>query len=195
MPRFQHCVAAVAMALGSASVAQATEIVDFDEFTERVEAADSLVSGPLAFSSDSGYLGVELTAPAGRADNGTPYLVDARGTLSVARSDGQAFRLEGFDIGQSWFTTQPTAAITVTYDLAGGGSTSQTLVLTREFQRLSPGLGVTALHFALDLPSLDGGYVALDNLAISAVPEPATWAGFALGLALLGGAARRRRPS
>lgn len=193
MPRFQHCVAAVSVALAGA--AQATEIVDFDEFGERVEAVASLVSGPLVFSSDSGYLGVELTAPNVGAFNGTPYLIDSRGTLSFARSDGQAFRLDGFDIGQSWFTTQPTAAITVTYDLAGGGSTSQTLALTRDFQRLTPGIGITALHFALDVPSLGGGYVALDNVAISAVPEPATWASFALGLALLGGAARRRRPS
>ncbi|WP_232504956.1 PEP-CTERM sorting domain-containing protein [Rubrivivax gelatinosus] len=186
-------MAAVSVALAGA--AQATEIVDFDEFGERVEAVASLVSGPLVFSSDSGYLGVELTAPNVGAFNGTPYLIDSRGTLSVARSDGQAFRLDGFDIGQSWFTTQPTAAITVTYDLAGGGSSSQTLALTRDFQRLTPGIGITALHFALDVPSLGGGYVALDNVAISAVPEPATWASFALGLALLGGAARRRRPS
>nr|WP_132647959.1 PEP-CTERM sorting domain-containing protein [Rubrivivax gelatinosus] len=49
------------------------------------------------------------------------------------------------------------------------------------------------MHFALDVPALGGGYVALDNLVISAVPEPATWAGFALGLVVLGGAARRRR--
>ncbi|MBK1687931.1 PEP-CTERM sorting domain-containing protein [Rubrivivax gelatinosus] len=180
-------------ALAGAGLAQAVETVDFDEFTERVEAVDSLVSGPLAFSSDSGYLGIELTAPNVGAFNGTPYLIDSRGTLSVARSDGQAFRLEGFDIGQSWFTNQPTAGITVTYDLAGGGSTSQALVLTRGFLRLEPGLGITAMHFALDVPALGGGYVALDNLVISAVPEPATWAGFALGLVVLGGAARRRR--
>jgi hypothetical protein len=193
VPTLQHCVAAAVLAAGLGSSARAAELVDFDEFDERFQGAASFVSGPLTFSSDSGYLGVEIVAPANGADNGTPYLVDARGSFGFARSDGQAFVLDSFDIGQSWFTSAPTASVTVSYDRVGGGTTSETLTLTHDFSTFARGLAVTALRFDLAEGSLVRGYVALDNITISAVPEPATWASFALGLAVLG-AARRRRP-
>lgn len=193
MPRLQHCVVAVALAAGLGSSARAAELVDFDEFSERFQGAASFVSGPLTFSSDSGYLGIEVSAPVGGADNGTPYLVDSRGSFAFARSDGQAFVLDSFELGQSWFTVQPTASIRVSYERPGGGTASETLTLTRDFSSFASGLAVTAVHFDLADASLGGGYVALDNITISAVPEPATWAGFVLGLAVLG-AVRRRRP-
>ena len=46
----------------------------------------------------------------------------------------------------------------------------------------------------LSFNSLDAGAygAALDNVAISAVPEPATWAMMLLGIGLIGGAMRRR---
>jgi choice-of-anchor C domain-containing protein len=52
----------------------------------------------------------------------------------------------------------------------------------------------TTLRFSADPATSNGAYgLALDNVSIAAVPEPATWMMLILGFGLIGGAMRRRR--
>ena len=140
------------------------------------------------------------------------------GAMAFGRLDGQSFSVNGFDasfMGASGARfpgvsgllrlqgyTSSGATMSQTYQLAGpdvngafgfsnyqtNGSFASTLFET-----------VFAFGFACDINgscsafSSDTAQFALDNLSVTAVPEPETSAMFALGLLAMGAAVRRRR--
>ena len=140
-------------------------------------------------------MGVWTSAPDIGAFNGTPYLLDyTGGLLSVSRTDSQNFTLHSFDMALGWYSSSPTANVDVTYYLAGGGTSLQTLPLTLAYQTFSPELSLSQVTFDLSTGGL-GGYISLDNLNVDGaapVPEPETYALMLAGLALVGTVARRR---
>ena len=83
------------------------------------------------------------------------------------------------------------AAIPVAYTGFGNRADMQWQQETFSFVAAGPS---TTLTFATD-PLTSGGFygMALDNVSVAAVPEPATWAMMILGFGLVGGAMRRRR--
>lgn len=182
---------ATAVALFASQAAQA-EVVNFNEFTSSFQGSGAFSSGSLTFTPASGSseLGVWTTAPTQGPFDGTPYLLDGFGDVfTVTAAGGAAFTLDSFSAALGWYTSGAPTPITVTYALAGGGTSTATYTLTDTFTTFAPGLEVTAATF--DMGTL-GGYMSLDDLTVSSVPEPAPATLMISGLALAGFIARRR---
>lgn len=187
-----------ALMFSGAPWAQAEQI-DFNEFVQGFQGAEPVVSGSLTFTTMDIVLGVWLTAPLQEDDstsnafNGTPYLMDAA-SFSVQRTDHAPFRLDSFQLALGWYQQQDAQPITLTYDLAVGGTLVQTpTIYLSTFTTIAPGLTINRMT----LSPVGLGYVSLDNVQISTVPVPVPEPGrgviLALGLAVTGFACRRRR--
>jgi PEP-CTERM motif-containing protein len=143
---------------------------------------------------DYQYIGVWNTGPG--ANNGTQFLISSDAALHVGLTGGGPFVLEFADVGLSYNARQFGAAhtITATFNLAGGGTATQSLVLNHGFQTFDLGDHmVTSVVFS----GLGrGAYEAFDNLVYtvpgSAIPEASTWAMMLLGFGAIGIAMRRR---
>ena len=140
------------------------------------------------------------------------------GVVAFGRTDGQSFAVNGFDasfIGASGATmpavsgllrlqgvTATGASMTQTFSLAGpdaGGAlgfsnfhTSGTFATTQFATVYAFGFSCNT-GGACSAFSSDRGQFALDNINVSAVPEPETTAMFLLGLLSVGAAVRRRK--
>lgn len=142
------------------------------------------------------------------------------GAVAFGRTDGQSFTVNSFDasfIGASGATLPPVSGL-----LRLQGFTSTGATLSQTFQLAGPNsagaLGFANYHtsgsfastqfatvyafgFACNAGgtcnafSSDRGQFALDNISVSAVPEPESAAMFLLGLLSVGAAVRRRRQS
>ena len=140
------------------------------------------------------------------------------GAVAFGRNDGQSFTVDSFDasfIGAYGSTLPPVsgllrlqgftsggASLTQTFQLAGpnaGGQLSFSNYLTTGSFASTQFETVYAFGFACNAGgacnafSTDKGQFALDNINVSAVPEPETTAMFAMGLLAMGATVRRRR--
>ena len=82
-------------------------------------------------------------------------------------------------------------AFTGVYSFDTTGNTRQNMGWERQTFRFVADSTTADLSFSSAQPGFYGA--ALDNVSISAVPEPATWALMILGFGAVGGAMRRRR--
>lgn len=140
------------------------------------------------------------------------------GAVAFGRTDGQSFTVNSFDasfIGASGVALPPVAGL-----LRLQGFTSTGATLTQTFQLAGPdtsgALGFASYHTSGSFASTqfatvyafgftcnasgtcnafssDRGQFALDNISVSAVPEPESAAMLLLGLLSVGAAVRRRR--
>jgi len=187
----KNVLLAAAVALLAAQGAHA-EVVNFNEFSSSFQGSPSFSSGSLTFTepSDSFTLGVWTIAPSAGPSNGTPYLLDGfSDVFTMTATGGGAFTLDSFSAALGWYTTGVPQTITVTYALAGGGTSGATYTLTDDFTTFAPGLEVTSATFQMNDIN---GYMSLDDVVINSVPEPAPAMSMLAGLALAAFAARRR---
>lgn len=174
-------------------------------FADEVTFGNSAIaigSSPFAtegvtFSASSGGAhGVSNVAGFG-ASNGTYYLVylAAGSRYEVfAMADSSAFTLSSMEIGPS----QNFGALAQTLTISGYRGTD---VVASDDVVVQPGTSFQSHSFDEDWTNLDSvrlgslsrGYVAVDNIVLTPVPEPETYAMLLAGLGLIPLAARRRR--
>lgn len=138
--------------------------------------------------------------------NGTNMLVFSNvGVLTITRTDTGLFALSSLDAGGWLGVPSPsnTAQLSITGHLPGGGQVSFSGpasppgLSTTTFDQLTAPLsftGLTSLTLTMTGYS-SSAYAAIDNLVLTPVPEPETYALFLAGLGLIGVVARRRRAS
>ena len=184
-------LSAAAVALFASQAAQA-EVVNFNEFTSSFQGPTAFSSGSLTFTpgASSFALGVWTTAPTQGPFDGTPYLLDGfADVFTVTAAGGAAFKLDSFSAALGWYTAGTPRPISVTYTLAGGGTSVATYTLTDTFTNFTPGLDITSATF--DMGGL-GGYMSLDDVTVNSVPEPTPAMMMLAGLVLAGLVGRRR---
>ena len=133
------------------------------------------------------------------ADNGTNYLVYlALGNFETFSAVGNTpFNLNKIDLAGWWNFGTAAQTLTITGHKANGNEvTAQVSVSPTSFDTFE---GSTFSDFTnlqwVKLGALSRGYVAVDNIVTTPVPEPGTYAMFLAGLGLMAGIARRRRAS
>jgi hypothetical protein len=147
--------------------------------------------------------------------NNSPMLVffgDADDVLTVVQTNGGSFSLSSLDVGR-WFgldqatgpTASPGASLSITGYTGPSLTGAQEILAPFTLPELTPpGFLFTPVTIPQSLASFQsmtfrltgygpGGYVALDNLVLTPVPDPETYAMMLAGLGLLGFVARRRK--
>lgn len=187
--------------LAAACGPAAAAVIGFDDYQPRYDySMSSLQTDGFLFSVPcQDCMGVEDRPPEDvdgnplpGAYNGTATLLYSQDPLAITALGGGAFLLNQLDLGQSWYVPDADvgAPVTISYELAAGGTGSVSGMLDRSYQTFVIDQRVLSV-------SISGGrgfgYVSLDNVVVN-VPEPES-AGLAV-LALLGAAAAtRRRPA
>lgn len=142
----------------------------------------SLVSGGFSFSKPSGFWDVRTDNPG--ANNGSNALSVGYGGFSFAQTNNNAFSLNSFDAGASWYTSG--GSVTLTGYQANGNVLTQVLGITNAYQNYI--FNWTNL-LSVNLSANSGsGYVAYDNIVVgnpvTQTPIPA--AAWLFGSALTG---------
>jgi hypothetical protein len=125
--------------------------------------------------------------------NGTGILLEDRNySISMTESGGGSFSLQSMNYAGDSSNVAAATSLVVTGFFTAGGSTSTTLGLSGSTFLFSSLTGFTGLSSVVFDGTGGGGGFALDNLTVSAVPEPATCVLSSVGLISLFGCARRR---
>jgi len=132
------------------------------------------------FDSDHPYDGESFSG----ADNQTTFLTFSsfRDTLNISQIDGSAFNLTSIDLGLGYFNDSNTASVYLSGHLVGGGVVSQSFEINKSFQTFNP---IFTNLTSLSITSSSDGYLVADNINVSAVPEPTSYALFMLGIGLI----------
>lgn len=220
--RFIVTTGALALAIATSSVAQAT-VIDLNEL-RNTSNSTYYVYGPYTDSTGNYQL---MSSNCIKSNNGptcftsTPTAglgsLDREGAaltnysggaqVSVSRVDGTAFLLDSIDFAPRYNNFSgyavPTLDLLFSFTLADGSTSSQMMTIAN-----TPGqrLTKTTLDFSSygSLLSLgwtakagSSGFVQFDNIRINdnvaAVPEPQTWALMMMGFGMLGGVLRQSK--
>ena len=133
------------------------------------------------------------TVGAGTVANGEQSLIYTHFTTTMKAVNGSAFSVTALDTRNDQ-NQSGAHSIVLTGTYADGSHILQTLGVGDAYQAydLSGFTDLVSLQFG---PAGSGGYTAIDNIAVVAVPEPATWGLMLMGFGAMGMATRRRRTS
>lgn len=200
---------AVALTLG-AGAAQATTVT-FDDLPADalniLPVGTNFATGGYNFSVINDYVWIlPAMSQGGYASNGTTSL-DLGGTVTVTNAANKVFSLASIDLASVSALSTSTVKLTgtdvsgsqivQTYTMSGLNSPKPFDLTTHHLTGFN---NLTSLVLELIYnPMTEPTYFSLvDNLvfneqAVSAVPEPETWAMLGLGLAMVAGLSRRKR--
>jgi hypothetical protein len=212
MKKFIRQLAGSAALVGAAllPMAHASTVIDFegDSLAGLYFAGDSFEQGGFTMTAnyDFGTIGTAGDlGNAGPSGNSTQFFFNSNdGYLSLKATNGVAFSLDGFSAAFVPLIPSPVPNPTIVL-IAAGVNTSNDFVgyffglgtsTTNSFPFLSyntAGLfqDMVEVQFyacvrdtsVCATPTLNNGQFALDNISVTAVPEPGTWALMALGIA------------
>lgn len=159
----------------------------------------SAISGWTVGGAGVDYIGTYWQAEAGRRSIDLSALNAGSVSQSLTTVIGQAYKVAFYlsgnpdgGLGQKMATVAATGYAPGSFIYTVGGANSHTNMLWERFSyTFRAAATTTQLSFTSATPTAFGP--ALDNVSISAVPEPAMWATMIAGMALVGAAARRRR--
>jgi len=194
--------ALAAAALALAGSAQAADVIDFESLSNTgfpyFTAVSSYAEDGYKLTVNGGLINL-LFAPS--TDNVVQYLgsttafAAAGDMVKLQRADGTAFNFNSIDLSKLSTLNRGGNSVTFTGNFAAGGSISQTVRIGQSFGLQSSLFsGFTNLKSVTWTESWDGGKdYQFDNINVSAVPEPETYAMLLGGLGLLGFMARRKK--
>ncbi len=143
------------------------------------------------FVSSANCCNFVLSVGAPTPANGAQFLTYTQFATTMTAVDGSAFSVTSLDTENGQYQSGA-HSIVVTGTYANGSQILQTLNVADAFQTyaLTGFTDLTSLQFS----SAGGnGYTSIDNIAATAVPEPATWSLLLLGFVGTGYALRRKR--
>lgn len=209
LPKLQAVVLTAALTLG-AGAAHATTIT-FDELPASLNDIHypgyAFASGGYDFKVEQGLVWIVpgQTPGLGYATNGTTGL-DLAGNVSVTSAAHKPFSVTSMDLATFW--AGETSSVKLTGTDVGGHQIIQTYTLSNANSAHPYDLQTTHLTGFNNLTSLvmemvpnsptEPTYFTLvDNIvinetAVSAVPEPTSWAMLGMGLAMIAGFSRRK---
>ena len=194
-------------------MAHASTVIDFegDALTGLYNPGDSFEQGGFTMTANYDF-GIVGTAGdlgnAGPSGNSTQFFFNSNdGYLTMKATNGAAFSLDGFSAAFVPLIPSPVPNPTIvivalgipqvgsafgTYFGLGSSATTSFPFITydnpADFGRFNNLVEVQFFACVLDAsvcatPTLNNGQFALDNISVTAVPEPGTWALMALGVA------------
>lgn len=177
----------------SAFSAQAV-VADFESFSPLATKFQTITDTGFTFSNlntTSARYGLYVWKnPAEGADNGTHSLQFSGGHIGVSATNGAVFNLDSLDLGLGWYLQDVTSAqVTLLGHLGSGGTNTRQFNITPQFNTFNPGWS-NLLSLEVFVSGAKG-YVALDNLSVSAVPEPGIGWLLLPGLLMVGLARRK----
>jgi hypothetical protein len=216
-PSIARLLGAAALALGSASPSQASTVIDFDpiDLVGLYAAGESFTQGGYQMTAQLDFGTVDFAAALGAvapSGNATQFYFAANsGSLRVAPLDASPFRLNSFSAAfvpldpPSLQTTVIVAKGTTVADVEviaswSFGSSATTNFPFTSYVALPAFDNLKRVEFyACSLvgssictqPTLNNGQFAIDNISVTAIPEPGTAVLLTLGVLGLGLRTRR----
>lgn len=199
--KIKAIVLTTVLAMGAGG-AQAEVITFNDSTASGTTSLASYTANGYAFTSKSGgaYL-ADANVGGGTASstfsyNGTDFLI-LSGSVTMTNTASTPFSVSSIDLGNFYYAYPSTAMLTGTR--ADGTTVSQSFTSAIANQSSTTDFTTQTLTNFTNLTSFNiqqtSGiyYAAVDNINVSAVPEPSTWGMLGLGLAFVAGALRRKK--
>lgn len=177
--------------------AQAT-VIDFESAAPLYVPQQVITSNAFDFSNsfttlwkfDSGH--PYFSESYSGANNQTTFLTFSSGSgpLNITQIGDSTFNFTSLDLGLGYFNDSISATVKLSGHLVGGGVISQSFEINKSFQTFNPGFtNLTSLSITSSAP----GYLVADNINVTAVPEPTSYALFILGIGLIFVSVQRRK--
>lgn len=165
----------------------------FVEDGYRVSYTPTSVFGFYIIDDPADHLGMCGT---GCASNGTTgFYSFNEGKVTIDRQDKALFSLTSLDVAQTFLGNDRPLTLTLTAMGVNGVITSEIFVEADAAEAFSTFKFTDFVN--ISSLTITGGAeypeFAIDNVVVSSVPEPASWAMLIAGLGAVGGAVRRRR--